>query len=855
MAVAFSPDGTRLATGSAEGQLRVRDRATGRLLLTVQAHKRLLLTGGVSGLAFRPDGKEIASASGDGSVKLWDAATGRLLRTLLERANDLNPRSNLCYSPDGTRLAVRTKLKLNDKDSTVRVLETSTGREVFSRSSPAGCSGLAFSPDGRQLAIAGDPGRSELASIVDLATGRPVVTLRGHSRSIVDLAWSGDRLATLGNDATVKVWDAATGEPKLTWRPDSDGIGFAGGVLAFRPRPSGSPERLAVVTQTGQGTVRELTEGKEVLAFSCAQPPLAFVAFSPDGQYLLTPGNTWDAVAVRDGASEPLALTLRDQHETGTLTAVAFSPDGQLLAGGSTRASLWDAATGEEFPPLPPFPGAIRALAFSPDSRLLIAATTVSTRPADPGEVKVWEVAGRKEVLTFQEHTAPIHDVAISPDSRRVASASDDRTVKVWDALTGKVELTLKSEKAGFVGVAFSPDGARLAAVSSDRLIRVWNTDSGRQLAVFGRSAPGNDFGNKIAFSPDGKYLVAGGQAVTVWDAATGTEVRTLEGSPGDASRVAFSHDGKLLAAAGNDGVVVWDFASGHEVLSYPARGNLIFGLAFSPDGSRLAVGDGENLDVWEVGEQWQGLAAAQRRDARERLKAWHTQQGERQGQWFAVHFHRSCLIALEPDQGAHYALRADANVELGRWDEAAADAARAVELRPDSSQTWHRQALLHLRASNVPQYRQTCEALLKRLDQTTDPATANAVAWTCCLAPDATGDPKSIVALAERAVAKGADSNNLGTLGAALYRAGRHAETVTRLREAIKAHEAGGHPADWFFLAMAHHHLNQPDQAREALQQGRAQQKKHPPPNWGLRLVVDLLRAEAEKLIEEKKP
>jgi hypothetical protein len=125
-----------------------------------------------------------------------------------------------------------------------------------------------------------------------------------------------------------------------------------------------------------------------------------------------------------------------------------------------------------------------------------------------------------------------------------------------------------------------------------------------------------------------------------------------------------------------------------------------------------------------------------------------------------------------------------------------------------------------------------------------------NDLVWVCCLGPDATSDPKGIVTLAERSVAPGANADNLRRLGAALCRAGRHAEAVTRLHEAIQAHKGGGLPVDWFWLAIAHHHLNQPDKAREALEQGRAQQKKTPLDTWLWRVPIDLLRAEAEKLI-----
>jgi WD40 repeat protein len=852
VAVDFSPDGSRLVTSSPDGKLRVWDRATGRVLLTAHGGKGVL-----GGLAFRPDGKEIAwSNPPDLPVTLWDAATGRLVRELPQQAGD----QVVCYSPDGTRVAFRTE----DKDlmSTVRVLEVATGREVFARRA-FHSSGLAFSPDGRRLAIAGAPTRGDVADVVDLtmstkdrqAGGRPVVTL-SHGWEILDLAWHRDRVATLSED-TVKVWDAATGDLKFTLRLPAKYV-HVGGRIAFSP----TGNRLAVVADAAVGKVWELTEGNEVLAISCGDPgELGFsnpLAFSPDGESLAIPRNEGLAIMVLEGGRGPLALTLRGEHESGHWNAVAFSPDGRLLAGGCTRASLWDAATGAELPPMPPCRNAILSLAFSPDSKLLVALTAHSGSASshEAGEIKVWDVAERKEVLTFREHTGPVPDFAISPDGRRIASASAG-TVLVWDARTGKVELTRKNEKASVSGVAFSPDGARLAALSTDGLLRVWEVPGGRQVFVCDR-LPGYHIG-RIVFSPDGKYLLAGGDAVTVWDAGTGKKVRTLQGSLTVANWLAFSRDGKLLAATGYPaGVVVWDFASGREVLKYPKREIATAGLAFSPDGTRLAVGDEGNVDVWEVGEKWQALETARRQGARERAKAWHNQQAEDAAQaawWFAARSHWSSLILLEPNEGRAHALRADANAELGRWEEVAADAARAVELSPDDRWAWHRQALLALRAGNTAQYRQTCDGLVKRLGQTTDPAVANDVAWFCCLGPGATSDPKSVVALAERGVAKEAGSARLGTLGAALCRAGRHDEAATRLQEAIKAHGGGGQAVDWFLLAIAEHHLNQPDKAREALEQGRAQQKKGSPRDWQGRLQAELLRAEAEKLIPEKKP
>jgi tetratricopeptide (TPR) repeat protein len=329
-----------------------------------------------------------------------------------------------------------------------------------------------------------------------------------------------------------------------------------------------------------------------------------------------------------------------------------------------------------------------------------------------------------------------------------------------------------------------------------------------------------------------------------------------LEGSDPGVEALAFSRDGKLLAGSilSPGQVAVWDFATGREVLAYPAAVDRLVGFGFSPDGTRLAVAANELLEVWEVDERRQRAEAARRLQAEQWRVAWHRQQAEETGDGFAVRFHRSWLIALEPNEGAHHGARADANAELGRWDEAAADAARALELGPDDMRAWHRQAVLDLHAGNVAAYRATCTRMLQRHGRTKDPDVANSVAWNCILAPGATADAEHVVRLAESAVAADARWNRLGTLGAALYRAGRPEQAVTRLREAIKAHGREGIFENWFFLALANHHLSRPDEARQCLEKA-LQKGENEAGAWPARVERDLLRAEVEGVLKGTRP
>jgi Flp pilus assembly protein TadD len=270
--------------------------------------------------------------------------------------------------------------------------------------------------------------------------------------------------------------------------------------------------------------------------------------------------------------------------------------------------------------------------------------------------------------------------------------------------------------------------------------------------------------------------------------------------------------------------------------------------VAWSPDGQRLAVGKNAAVKVWDV--------ALPGREARQQAAAdgvlgWHRGEGQRalaERHGFGALWHFDRLIAAQPEDPAHWGGRSQALAELGQWDRARAEGVRALELGNRHSYVWYTLACLHLQGEDLEAYRRLCSRALETLGKTTDPVTANNVAWLCLWAPDALPDFGPAVRLARQAVGQQpGNATYLNTLGAALYRAGELEEAIQVLHKAAQAQDLNtGTAHDWLFLAMAHARLGKAEEARSWLDKARGVE----PSTWQDGLELRLLRQEAEQLL-----
>ncbi|KAI9770961.1 MAG: hypothetical protein M1840_002665 [Geoglossum simile] len=285
------------------------------------------------------------------------------------------------------------------------------------------------------------------------------------------------------------------------------------------------------------------------------------------------------------------------EGHSGNVNAVAFSPDGQLIASVSNDETvrLWETATGSCRSTLEGHSGNVRAVAFSPDGQL-IASTSWD------GTVRLWETATGPCRSTLEGHSGCVHAVAFSPDGQLIASASDDETVWLWKTATGSCRSTLEGNSGSVSVVAFSPDGQLIASASGDKTVRLWETATGSCRSTL----EGHSWNvHAVAFSPDGQLIASASDYRTVglWETATGSYCNTLEGHSGNVNAVAFSPDGQLIASASGDKTVrLWETATGSCRSTLEGHSGRVRAVAFSLDGQLIvSASDYRTVRLWET--------------------------------------------------------------------------------------------------------------------------------------------------------------------------------------------------------------------------------------------------------------
>lgn len=279
-------------------------------------------------------------------------------------------------------------------------------------------------------------------------------------------------------------------------------------------------------------------------------------------------------------------LTLAAAAAPAQVYSLAWSPDGNTLAAGGYREVRLLDPQGKPATKFAGHADAVRALAWSPDGQWLAAAGGL---PGRKGEVKLWR--GGRPVATLTGHADAIYAVAFSPDGAQLATAGYDRLIKLWDRATGTELRTLKDHIDAVYALRFTPDGARLVSASADRSVKVWNPRTGERLYTLSDSQDGLW---TMALDPRGRRVAAAGSDKTIRVWALGDTSATLEGAmiahEDAVLRLAWSPDGEWLVSGGADRRLKWRRAATLAEAGAAAQSDWITGLEFAPGGKQLAI-------------------------------------------------------------------------------------------------------------------------------------------------------------------------------------------------------------------------------------------------------------------------
>jgi len=473
--------------------------------------------------------------------------------------------------PTNIQLTLQTKASVGGVLQTTLSLVSSLAMDVSS--------------DGTRIALVG---RDSAVHVYDLETGDRVPGIEvsgipGHVGDATAVAFSPDGrlLASGDDDGQVIVRDA------WTWEDRRRMPGHIGAITQLAWSPDST--RLASASRDGSVRVRDL-ESRVDVQLRGHRGAVTGIAWDLAGQLLFSAGEDG---AVNEWEVESGRLLRNLAGHTGPVLCIDYDPNHARLVTGSsdTTVRVWDLESGTAVV-LSGHVTAVRHVAFGPAGDLVLSS-------GEDGTVYLWDTAGDLATTELALHRGPVNTVTFDATGKHLVSASDDHDLLLWDSETAEPLRRLRGHDSMVRSAVYSPDGRAILSASQDKTVRLWDAETGRLIKVFSGF---DKWLEGALFTPDGSRVIvaAGDKKLHVLDASTTEGLRELSGFKYAVERIALGPGGKTLAAVARD-ILFWDL-SGPEPRALDTLRGRFESVAFSPDGTRVATGSSSGLvQLWEL--------------------------------------------------------------------------------------------------------------------------------------------------------------------------------------------------------------------------------------------------------------
>ncbi len=565
--VAYSADGNRIVSGGGKfydetmmtggdynpSELKIWNALTGELLSSLEGQDGLIYCA-----AFSPDGTRVISGSGAVSLKrsstnelrVWDISTGKTIRELEGHTDSI---TSAQFTPDGVQIVS------GSRDATIRLWNANTGEQsLVLAGHQFPINSIAVSPDGTMIIsgggdfVRGDATENEL-KLWDLGSGRFIRDFFGHAGPVLSVVFNhdGTRIISASRDKTVRVWDTQTAQIVRTLQGSADAI------HSVAISPDGN-QIVAGSCLGGTLRVWDLNSHPEPPTFRSHTSSIESVAFSPDGNRTLS-GSQDGTIEIRNTKSGELIKTLK---APSGVWCVAYSPDGRRVVGGGggdddSSLSVWNAVSGREELTIGGPGRRITSVGFSSGGTTIVSLS-------DGGTLMRWDAVTGEELSTVVSGQKKGYSRAvISMDGERIAIyCNTSEVLRVLDVSSGQELLSFGTGGSGIGTATFSPDRMRIVTGHlGDGTLKVWNARSGTELLHL-EGCKQRDHPLCVTFSPDGSRIIAGsiGGTLSMWDSASGQLTLTLDGHSDAIKSVAFNADGTRVVTGSFDKTLkVWN--------------------------------------------------------------------------------------------------------------------------------------------------------------------------------------------------------------------------------------------------------------------------------------------------------